>query len=65
MQTPVCNVDLDQLPHYVASDLGLHYLPMTFYGFPDKNGLIISDEKWRCAHPYYLQKHSSRYVGFG
>ena len=23
------NVDPDQMPHYVASDLGLHYLPMT------------------------------------
>ena len=27
------------MPHYVASDLGLHCLPMTFYGFPGKNGL--------------------------
>ena len=24
------NVDPDQMPHYVASDLGLHCLPMTF-----------------------------------
>ena len=31
------NVDPDQI---VASDLGLHCLPMTFYGFPGKNGLI-------------------------
>ena len=23
------NVDSDQMPHYVASDLGLHCLPMT------------------------------------
>ena len=23
------NVDPDQMPHYVASDLGLHYLHMT------------------------------------
>ena len=23
------NVDPDQMPHYVASDLGLYYLPMT------------------------------------
>ena len=23
------NVDPDQMPHYVASDLGLHCLPMT------------------------------------
>ena len=27
------------MPHYVGSDLGLHYLPMTLYGFPGKNGL--------------------------
>ena len=25
----VNNVDLDQMPHYVASDLGLHCLSMT------------------------------------
>ena len=31
------------MPHYVASDLGLHCLPMTFYGFPGKNGLIAVD----------------------
>ena len=24
------NVDPDQMPHYVASDLGLHCLSMTF-----------------------------------
>ena len=30
------NVDPDQTPHYVASDLGLHCLPMTLYVFPDK-----------------------------
>ena len=33
------NVDPDQTPHHVASDLGLHRLPMTFYGFQGKNGL--------------------------
>ena len=33
------NVDPDQMPHYVASDLGLHCLPMSFYGFPGKYGL--------------------------
>ena len=33
-------VDPDQTPHYVASDLGLHCLPMTFFiGFPGQNGL--------------------------
>ena len=28
------------MPHYVASDLGLHCLPMTLLGFLGKNGLI-------------------------
>ena len=37
-------VDSDQMPHYVASDLGLHCLPMLwlFYRFPGKNGLMSS-----------------------
>ena len=35
------NVDPDQTPQDVASDLGLHCVPMTFYGFPDKNGLSV------------------------
>ena len=34
-------VDPDQTPHYVASDLGLHCLPITLYGFPGKNGLMV------------------------
>ena len=30
MENPVSNtVDPDQMPHYVAFDLGLHCLPMT------------------------------------
>ena len=30
MENPVSNiVNPDQMPHYVASALGLHYLPMT------------------------------------
>ena len=34
--------DPDQMPHYVASDLGLHCLPMyPLLGFPDNNGLIF------------------------
>ena len=33
------NVDPDQTPHDVASNLGVHCVPMTFYGFPGKNGL--------------------------
>ena len=26
--------DPDQISHYVASDLDLHYLPISLYGFP-------------------------------
>ena len=33
------NVDPDQMPYYVASDLGLHFLPMTDLWVPGKNGL--------------------------
>ena len=33
------NVDPDQTPHNVASDLGLHCCLWPFYGFPGKNGL--------------------------
>ena len=33
------NADPDQMPHYVASDLGLHCLPMSLLWFPGKNGL--------------------------
>ena len=34
------NVEPDQMPRSVASDLGLQRLPMTFfYGFSGKNGL--------------------------
>ena len=35
----VNNVDFDQTPHHVATDLGLHCLPMSLYGFSGKNGL--------------------------
>ena len=35
------NVDPDQTPHDVASDLGLHCLSMgSFYEFPGENGLM-------------------------
>ena len=34
------NVGPDQMPHYVASDLGLHCLPIdALHRFPGKNGL--------------------------
>ena len=32
-------IDPEQRPQYVASHLGLHCLPMHFYGFPGKNKL--------------------------
>ena len=35
--------------HYVASDLGLYCLPMTFYGFPGKNGLTVTAKCYVCA----------------
>ena len=41
MQNPVSNVGPDQMQHYVASDQGLHGLPMALYGFPGKNRLNI------------------------
>ena len=35
------SADPDQMPHYAASDLGLHCLPMyPLLGFLDNNGLI-------------------------
>ena len=34
------NVDPDQMPHNVASDLGLQCLPMAFYEFPSKEWLM-------------------------
>ena len=34
--------DPDQTPHSVASDLGLHCLPITLLGSPDYNGLNYS-----------------------
>ena len=38
------NVGPDQMPDCVASDLGLHCLPMPFYRFPGKNGLINEED---------------------
>ena len=46
MGNPVNNiVDPDQTPHNVASDMSLHYLPMTILRFPGKNGLIMHPVK--------------------
>ena len=33
--------DPDQTPHNAASDLGLHCLPISFYGSPDYSGLNL------------------------
>ena len=39
------NVGPDQMPHYVASDMGLYYLPMTLFwgGFQVRMGKEQSD----------------------
>ena len=36
------NVGPDQMPHYEASDLGLHCLPKTVNWFPGKHGLRLN-----------------------
>ena len=33
--------DPDQKPHSAASDLGLHYLSITFYVSPDYKGITL------------------------
>ena len=38
----VSNVDPDQTPHHVASDLGLHCLPMTLLQFSRKEWVKVS-----------------------
>ena len=40
------NVDSDLTPRYVASDLGLHCLPMILYGFPGKNRFISTSRPY-------------------
>ena len=39
--------DPDQMPHFAASDLGLHCLPITLLGSPDYNGLILTGNRAR------------------
>ena len=39
--------DPDQMPNSVASDLGLHCLPITLLGISDYNGL-----KGNCLNPF-------------
>ena len=41
MENPVSNVDPEQMPHYVASNLSLHCWPITLLRFPGKNGLRV------------------------
>ena len=38
------NVDLDQTPHYVVSDLGLHCLPMTLSRISRKEWVNVEHE---------------------
>ena len=45
------NGDPDQIPHSVASDLGLHCLPILFWGSPDYNGLIDKRVSTFCFDP--------------
>ena len=40
------NVDTDLTPHDVASNLGLHSLPMILYGFPGKNSFISTSRPY-------------------
>ena len=37
--------DPDQMPQHVASDQGLHSLPVNLFGFPDCTGLKRQAEK--------------------
>ena len=47
------SVDPDQMPHYVVSDLGLHYLPMTLLQAPCKNGLILKAPNKNCSRRHF------------
>ena len=42
------NVDPDQMPHYVASDLGLRCLPMTLLRVSGKNGSTECESHRKC-----------------
>ena len=56
-------IDPDQTPHHVASDLGLHCLLMTLYGFPDKNEFKRSkadDKMYDCREFKKKETGSSR-----
>ena len=47
MENPVSKQCRDsvQMPHNVASDLGLRCLPVSLYRFPGKNGLLVLRRK--------------------
>ena len=47
------NVDPGQKPHYVASDLGLHRLPMTLLQAPCKNGLTLKAPNKNCSRQHF------------
>ena len=42
----------DQMPHFAASDLGLHFCQLPFYGSPDYNGFN------------YIENHTPVYTDF-
>ena len=50
--------DPDQTPCSAASDLGLHYLPSTFYGYPDYNGLTTSSAKCVKVSFFFFKYHT-------
>ena len=57
-------VDPDQMPHYVASDLGLHCLNLTLYEFPGKNGLIFAFYRVsKTVYMVYFPVHVRHLVG--
>ena len=50
------------MPHNVASDLDLHCLPMTYYGFPGKNGLKRSLHFGRAMLPMAPTESHGRFL---
>ena len=49
----------DQTPHYVASDLVLHCLPMTRLGLSGNNGLILDLLEQSAYKDQYVMKYES------
>ena len=50
------SVDPDQMPHSVASDLGLHCLPMTLLWFPGKK--MLREPPMKKIHVNRTSMHS-------